>query len=109
MYGLKPEVDTPKVYKLYEPAAPITYLTKSAPPVYAFYNEPRGPLPSNARPGYGIHHINFGLKLKEQMDKLGLECSVRHLDEGAKPGPESIAFFAWHLLQEPPPAAPSQH
>ena len=105
MYGLKPdEVDTPKAYKLYEAAAPINFLTKTAPPVYAFYNEPRGPLPANARPGFGIHHINFGLKLKEQMDKLGIECIVRHLDEGAKPGPEATEFFERHLLKEKLPA-----
>jgi len=103
MYGLKSdEVDTPKAYKLYEAAAPINFLTKNAPPVYVFYNEPRGPLPANARPGYGIHNINFGLKLKEQMDKLGIECIIRHMDEGAKPGQETIAFFARHLLKEKP-------
>ncbi|MEI8315930.1 MAG: alpha/beta hydrolase [Verrucomicrobiota bacterium] len=105
MYGLKPEeVDTPKAYQLYDAAAPLTYLTKKAPPVYAFYNEPRGPLPAYARPGTGIHHINFGLKLKEQMDKLGVECIVRHLDEGAKPEQESLEFFVRHLLKEPVPA-----
>ena len=94
MYGLKPEeVETPKAYQLYDAAAPLTYLTKKAPPVYAFYNEPRGLLPANARPGTGIHHINFGLKLKERMDQLGVECLIRHLDQGAKPVPESIEFF----------------
>ena len=109
MYGLKPEeVDTPKAYQLYDAAAPLTYLTKNAPPVYAFYNEPRGPVPATARPGTGIHHIHFGLKLKEQMDKLGLECIVRHLDEGAKPGPESIEFFGRHLFKGKTPATASQ-
>ena len=98
MYGLKPEeVETPKAYQLYQAAAPLTYLTKNAPPVYAFYNEPRGPLPANARPGTGIHHINFGLKLKERMDQLGVECLIRHLDQGAKPVPETIEFFARHF------------
>ena len=49
MYGLKPaEVNFPKAFQLYEAAAPLTYLTKNAPPAYAFYNEPRGPLPTNA-------------------------------------------------------------
>lgn len=104
MYGLKPEeVDTPKAYQLYEAAAPLTYLTKNAPPVYAFYNEPRGPIPANARPGTGIHHINFGLKLKERMDQLGVECLIRHLDQAAKPVPESIEFFVRHLLKEKVP------
>ena len=103
MYGLKPEeVDTPRAYQLYAAATPLTYLTKAAPPVYAFYTEPRGPLPANARPGTGIHHINFGLKLKEQMDKLGLECTIRHPDEGARPGPETIEFFARHLRPNEP-------
>jgi acetyl esterase/lipase len=96
-YGLKEdELDTPKAHKLYEAASPITYLTKDDPPVYAFYSEARK-LPADARPGQGIHHINFGLRLKEKMDQLGIECTVRHLDEGGKPDEEVIAFFVKHL------------
>jgi acetyl esterase/lipase len=97
-YGLKPdELDTPKAHKLYEAAAPINYLTADDPPVYAFYNEPRGPLPENARPGQGIHHINFGLKLKEKMDALKIECVIRHADEGQNTFQEQIDFLAKHL------------
>jgi acetyl esterase len=96
-YGLKKdELDSPKAHKLYEEASPITYLTRDDPPVYAFYNEARQ-LPKDARPGDGIHHINFGLKLKEQMDKLGIECTVRHQDEGANPLKETVEFFVKHL------------
>jgi acetyl esterase len=97
-YGLKAdELDSPKAHKLYVDASPITHLTKDDAPVYAFYNEPRGPLPANARPGQGIHHINFGLRLKEQMDKLGLECTVRHQDEGKNASREIVEFFVKHL------------
>jgi acetyl esterase/lipase len=97
-YGLKPdELDTPRAYELYEAAAPINRLTKDDPPVYAFYGEPRGPVPPDAKPGTGIHHIIFGLKLKEQMDKLGIECTIRHQDEGANATREMIEFFARHL------------
>jgi acetyl esterase/lipase len=96
-YGLKSdELDTPKAYKLYEAAAPINHLTKDDPPVYAFYSESRV-LPADAKAGQGIHHINFGLRLKEQMDKLGIECIVRHRDEGADPEKEIIEFFGKHL------------
>jgi acetyl esterase/lipase len=96
-YGLKSdELDTPKAYKLYEAAAPINHLTKDDPPVYAFYSEQRK-LPPDAKPGQGIHHINFGLRLKEQMEKLGIECIVRHRDEGADPENEIIEFFAKHF------------
>lgn len=97
-YGLKPEeFDSPRAHKLYVDASAITYLTRDDPPVYAFYNEPRGPLPANARPGQGIHHINFGIRLKEQMDKLGLECTVRHADEGKNAAQEIAEFFVKHL------------
>jgi acetyl esterase/lipase len=96
-YGLKEdELDTPKAHKLYEAASAINYLTKDDPPVYAFYSEARKLL-ADARPGQGIHHINFGLRLKEKMDQLGIECTVRHLDEGGKPDAEAVAFFVKHL------------
>ncbi|MBI4661980.1 MAG: alpha/beta hydrolase [Verrucomicrobia bacterium] len=97
-YGLKhDELDSPKAHRMYEAAAPITYLSKDDPPVIAFYAEPKGPLPSDAKPGQGIHHINFGLKLKERMDALGLKCAIRHRDDGASPDRESVEFFVRHF------------
>lgn len=96
-YGLKEEeFDTPKAHKLFEAASAINYLTKDDPPVYALYGEGRE-LPANPKPGQGVHHINFGYRLKEKMDKLGIECIVRHTDEGKKPEEESIAFFVKYL------------
>jgi acetyl esterase len=110
-YGLKSdELDTSKAYKLYEAASPVNHLTKDDPPVYAFYSEERV-LPTDAKRGQGIHHINFGLRLKEQMDKLGLECIVRHRDEGADAENEIIEFFRKHLsaagASEPAKASPA--
>lgn len=97
-YGLrKDELNSPKAHKLYEAAAPITHLSADDPPVIAFYAEPKGPLPANAKPGEGIHHVNFGTYLKERMDKLGIECTIRHRDDGANPDRESVAFFVKHL------------
>lgn len=98
-YGLKwAEYDTPQAREMFRKAAAITYLTRDDPPVYALYNEPRGPLPADAKPGTGIHHINFGLKLKEQMDKLGIECTIRHQDERTNSAQEIVDFFVKHLL-----------
>jgi len=97
-YGLKwDQYQTPAAREMFKKAAAITYLTKDDPAVYAFYSEPRGPLPADAKPGQGIHHINFGLKLKEQMDKLGIECTIRHADEKANSTQETIDFFVKHL------------
>jgi acetyl esterase/lipase len=98
-YGLKwEEYSSPAAREMFRKAAAITYLTTDDPPVYAFYSEPRGPLPANARPGQGIHHIHFGLKLKEQMDRLGIECTIRHADEKTNSAQETNEFFIQHLL-----------
>lgn len=96
-FGVGPdEQESPRAHRLFEAASPITHLTRDDPPVYAFYSESRV-IPPNARPGQGIHHINFGLELKKKMDALGIECTVRHRDEGARQEPEMISFFTRHL------------
>jgi acetyl esterase len=100
-YGLKPdELDTPKAHKLYEDASPITHLSADDPPVFLVYNEPDAPLPPNAPDGAGIHHPNFGRKLKERMDALRIECVLRQQTD--YPSPEAVfedvvAFFVKHL------------
>ena len=97
-YGLKDdELDSEKAHKLYEAAAPINYLSAGDPPVYAFYNEPRGPLPEGAKAGQGIHHINFGTHLKEKMDALKIECVIRHADERANQNREGVEFLKKHF------------
>jgi acetyl esterase/lipase len=98
-YGLKwDQYNTPAAREMFKKAAAITYLSKDDPPVYASYAEARGPVPAGAKPGTGIHHIIFGLKLKEQMDKLGIECTIRHADEKKNSGEETNEFFVKHLL-----------
>lgn len=97
-FGVTQETkDSPVAHERYEKGSAITYLTRDDPPVYAFYSEPKGPLPPDAKPGQGIHHINFGLRLKEQMDKLGIECIVRHRDDGAKLDEEMVDFLKKHF------------
>jgi acetyl esterase len=86
-FGLKPdEVNTPRAFKLFEEASPINYVTADDPPVYLFYGEPWGKLPDNAEPGQGIHHPNFGVVLKQKLDSLGIECTLRHMDDFRKLG-----------------------
>ncbi len=98
-YGLKTDqFATPAAREMFKQAAPITHLTKDDPPVYAFYKDPRDPVAADAKPGTGIHHIIFGLKLKEQMDKLGIECTIRHADEKTDSAQEMNDFFVKHLL-----------
>ncbi len=71
MWGLKlDEFNTPKAHALYETASPITHLTSDDPPVWMAYGIPKEPLTLTS----AIHNRNFGLRLKEQMDRLGIEC-----------------------------------
>ena len=44
-------------------------------------------------------NINFGIKLKEQMDALGIECTIRHADEKTSAAQETNDFFIKHLLR----------
>ncbi len=64
--------------------------------MYAFYGEV-GVIPADAKPGQGIHHINFGLRLKETMDTLKIECTIRSRKERADPEQEMVEFFVKHL------------
>jgi len=81
-YGLNSdELDSPRAYKLYEEASAINYVTVDDPPVFMFYNEAKGPLPPNAKPGDGIHHPNFGVELKKKLDPLKIECVLKHQDD----------------------------
>jgi acetyl esterase len=61
-------------YKLFEECSPITHVTKNAPPVLLFYNNPIDAEITNQ--GIGIHHPLFGKALKEKMDALKIPCEV---------------------------------
>ena len=104
-YGLLPhEYDSPRAHKLYDEAAPMTYLTRDDPPVFMFYSITPRERVSPGSTEAGLHHIAFGLALKERMDSLGIEIVVRHADdyrasnrEPHAPDTDRAAFMARHL------------
>jgi outer membrane protein assembly factor BamB len=78
-YDIKPDqIDTPIAYKRYEQAAPITYLSKDDPPALLTYSCPNEEVTAETSLGLIVHHPKFGIALKEQMDKLGIECIVQY-------------------------------
>lgn len=82
-FGIKAEeVRTTKGAQLIREASPLTYLTKDDPPVWAFYSVPDKPLQADSTVSDAIHHPAFGAILKEEMDKLKIECKLRHKDDG---------------------------
>jgi len=74
------EIDTPRAYGRYERAAPITYLSKDDPPALLTYNYPNEEVTEQTSLGLIVHHPRFGIALKEQMDRLGIECVVQYQD-----------------------------
>ena len=88
------ELDDPKLQKIYDEVSAIKHLSKDDPPIFMFYSEPYGPLPDDARPGQGIHHPTFGLKLRAAMDDLGIESVYLHSSEfQGNPRAEMLKLF----------------
>lgn len=89
LFGLSPawNWDTDKVdaaldAKLKD-GSPITHLTPDDAPIFVYHN-------AKDNVSGNIHHANFGIYLKEQMDKAGVEC-VRHMDTDYPGGPAELS------------------
>ena len=84
MYGTE---ENEAVMAKIESLSALSIVSEDDPPVYLYYKmRPDAPVPlhPNKAQSWKIHHVNFGIKLKERMDELGVEA---HLDY---PGSESI-------------------
>jgi len=92
------ELANPKLQRLYDEVSAIKHLTADDPPIFQIYSEPNVPLTPNCQIGQGMHHPIFGLKLKEAMDKLKIECVYFHTtDNPANPNSEMVKFFRKHF------------
>lgn len=79
---------------LYKQASPVNWLTSAAPPVWMFYSVPKTtPTTINE----AIHHYNFGVYLKEKMDKLGVPCTLLDKENGGSSTKSCIEFFMKHF------------
>jgi len=86
-YGIKSleELDRPEIVALVQEASPITHLTRDDPPIFASYSQPDNPVDESTPPATWVHHPRFGIKLKEQMDHLQVECHLRYQGGPANP------------------------
>ena len=98
MFGSTPEVmRTEKGTELFRAISPLTYLTKDDPPVWAYYSVSASPLTDKSTVSDAIHHPGFGVVLKEAMDKLKIECKLRHKDDGQKVNEDMVRFLKKYL------------
>lgn len=97
-FGLKPEdMSTPNVQAMVKEASPLHHLTKDDPPVWAYYSVAQKPQTEETSGSDAIHHPNFGVMLKEEMDKLKIECKFRHKDDGKTVNDDVVAFLIKHF------------
>jgi hypothetical protein len=95
---------TERAFPLYEEASPINHLKADATPVFMYYTNPPRPLPPLTK-NEGLHNIRLGYLLKERMDKLGIECVLRHAgqytgDRQPQFYGEMVEFFLKHFPHE---------
>ncbi|MHC4399357.1 MAG: alpha/beta hydrolase fold domain-containing protein [Planctomycetota bacterium] len=83
-----------ELHKIVEEISALSLITADDPPIHMSYGmSPDAPVPSEperAR-GWKVHHVTFGVKLKEKMDSLGVEADLKY--PGAKPAYDSVARF----------------
>jgi acetyl esterase/lipase len=101
-YGVKTGEDwqSERVAKLMEDASAITHLTKDDVPVFMTYSQGDVPVTEHSSPGLWVHHARLGLKLKEAMEKLGLECHVTWPDNPSDEYESIHAFLQAKVLGE---------
>lgn len=88
-YGAKDvaELETADKQALIADASPINHVTRDDPPTFLQYGIALGgtPLPRNTDPNVSIHHPEFGVLLKEKLDKLGVENVLQSKGDGSDP------------------------
>ncbi len=97
--------ETPRADHAFRDASPIEHVTANDPPVLLYYAEPDRPIPTDARPGQGIHHPRFGRALRAKLEPLGVSCELRHMadlppgtDHNSAIARDLTDFFARNLL-----------
>ena len=77
----------------------LSLISKSDPPIFMGYGmAPDDPVPTDPQKarGWKVHHVIFGVKLKEKMDALGIEADLKY--PGADTNYNSIPQFFIHKL-----------
>jgi len=79
------DADTPEgTEKIVSEISALSLISKDDPPIFMSYGmKPDDPVPAGDRAqGWKVHHVIFGVKLKEKMDEIGVEADLRY--PGAK-------------------------
>lgn len=96
-YGIESEADIekPAIKALMKDASPISHLDgNDRASVYMTYSRPNSKVTRDTESAVWVHHVLLGLKLKEAMESLGLECTVTAPDMQSDKSPyDSLEDF----------------
>ncbi len=79
----------------------ITHVTRDDVPTFMSYGQnPEDPVPEDPSRAFGwkVHHVTFGIKLKERMDALGIEADLKY-PRGESKYASNAEFFKAQLLK----------
>ena len=88
------DVTNGELDKIVEDISALSLISADDPPIFMTYGmKPDDPIPADpARvQGWKVHHVMFGVKLKEKMDELGVESDLKYPD--AQTTYQAIAGF----------------
>jgi acetyl esterase len=88
--------------KLVADVSALSLISADDPPIHMSYGmAPDAPIPADPRraQGWKVHHVTFGVKLKEKMDELGVEADLKY--PGASSTYSSVAEFFKAKLGKP--------
>jgi hypothetical protein len=94
------ELETPEKIALINDVSAITLLKDNAPPVFLSYQQANTPVDETTSPEIWVHHPLTGIKLKEKMDKLGLECHLTYQNGPADPQYKTALEFVIDKLNK---------
>lgn len=99
-------VDTQQEYMQHvKNVSALSLLSKDDPPIFMTYRmapDERVPEGAQTARGWKVHHVMFGVKLKEKMDALGIEADLKY--PGAETAYRSVPhFFIEKLTHEQQP------
>ena len=75
------DVTDEELHKVIRDISALSLITADDPPIFMSYGmKPDDPVPANSSrsQGWKVHHVMFGVKLKEKMDKLGVEADLKY-------------------------------
>ncbi|MFB0555899.1 MAG: alpha/beta hydrolase fold domain-containing protein [Phycisphaerae bacterium] len=88
------DITDEELQKVTRDISALSLVTSDDPPIFMSYGmKPDAPIPTDPSKvqGWKVHHVTFGIKLKEKMDELGVEADLKY--PGAQTTYRSIADF----------------